>query len=1394
MKVSLTEITNRWQSLSWEMFQEISIHAAHSKFPKYSFEEYLKKGNKQDGIDILSSIGSNQKYISLQCKKVKKLTEYDIRSILAQFINNRFIERCSIFIIATTADLNSKTLQELKDRLTKEIDEEYKVRVLFWDINFFKIHFKDFYSIIEYYFDRAFADLLCFRPYRPDEKHLVKQVTPFIPRYVTTIPLRQTNTFKYSLFQVELQKLKDLIIKDRMYTKQICLIGDAYQGKTILLKQTAFELQNIDTPFVCLFLEIKHSNIRPLDEILRARFFNWESIPTKDMVIFIDGLDEVPTDKFISAINYIKEFSDSYPFINLVFSCRKLFYNHYQVYNTLSDFTFNELYQIQHADTHQYLMDTLGKLYGKFNDEINKSSIGALLLHPFYLTNIVDEFKKPPYRLPANKLTIIDRLVANSLNQSKLRKLASGHIFQHKLVLYNRTIHKLSFALQLSGQNSFSDTEIQDLFSETEIELLQHSSLVTSNGKSWSFSNAIFQEHLCAAVLSSFKFDEIINCVSIGKVNKKIRTKWIQTVSSLLSLLDTQTPLYKKLLRFVEHDNIELLFQTESSKYNSDQRFDLLKKVTERLIKYNMRPMLLFEDSIGSFINEDIQCINFIIQKLKKEKNTEHIEDVLFRILRNVTLDEDQRRVLSEIAISKAQKTDNAYFAGQMVACIVELEVNMSERLSQIFSITKFEQVHEFRQGVYNLIVKTNKVDEYYEYGLDGFRYLVEYNRSISRYGSEVSLELFLKSANKISNLSLLLNRMTEDDWVTFYNYRSSGKEFLKYIIGKCISLFKENFEIFFPLTKFLKELGRKYLRDQYKDIDVFFESSLSFDDRNICWVTVRHLINEIVIAKDWELGGLISEDSFDYLLFELEEFDFALPNYRHCIAALRYKGKNDIADKLLQLCNDATEGQLIEKANESEIEIYKANELRRQKNDLNYIRSIKNFKTGITKFFAEHSSKSLDIEDILIEFDALKSKSRFDSNLILHLIYHWMPRRATVSLKSCLNYIETPVRYDYFRAEEILKDQSLFQNKQCIKILEDYYQREIRITDFKNAYYPVGDRIMRKDKQNQLVEIFMKFSFDTPTNILMDFIWLDMGGIRTIRDNEVTNNKSISETILELLDENEVFEFRNKVLKNLMDGEIKSDTIFGTHIAICKHLRIVEAKDIVYEYILTMSGENYSLSDYVNVFIDLEGEPKDLLALIEKQDHINNFGYFHLVRLLLNDFPGVVKTSLQELLKVPALAPETRIYANQYLAQLKVNSGFAYLVEFVRINKKSPYNIQGDMRVSNVSTSYALKQMEDIIYLLVDPVYETAHFSDSAKSIIVEWLYAFASKSETDLKLVHEFLFRSEKALRSKHPNSSWLFWYAFRAQENFRNSADKNLSFGSVKKAAEKFIQGFN
>ncbi|MEP7229831.1 MAG: hypothetical protein ABI691_06235 [Ginsengibacter sp.] len=951
------------------------------------------------------------------------------------------------------------------------------------------------------------------------------------------------------------------------------------------------------------------------------------------------------------------------------------------------------------------------------------------------------------------------------------------------IFFFQTGIQKLAISLQLAGKNSFKQEEIKQLFSNDEIELLQHNSLISVSASSWSFTNAMFQEHLAALLLSKMSFDAILSHCSVGTNVRKIKTKWIQTISSVIALLEPSDELFNKLLLFIEEDNLEIIFQTESSKYSNEFKFSILKKLIEKYIQLNMRPILVYEGSIGVFIKSVPKCMDYLMDCLVEQAITERIKVLCCLIIKNASLSLEQQKRFTDMALYQLHGSAGGYYAGYLVEVLAAHKIGDKALIEKLISFEKLNSSHDYRDNLYDLITVLDLADDFYDYGLGGIPALVEHNRQITHGGSERNLEEFLLSTNSRDHLSLLIN--FAKDQPDYMNFRSfDKKQFLKRLFEKCETIFENDPSIILPIAAYIKDLGSKYLREEDLEVDNFLDKTKSH------WLVIRILIDDIFKDNNWQLGALITSDSFDYLLFEFEEGNYDISKLRSCLHSLNRKNNASIDDIFQKLCIDVTEGKIINAPASGEYLDYQKRELQKKENDLIQVQSKEAFIEGLKRYFSAYGKSTIPEDDLFVDENTTEIRKQVDSNFLFRFLLRWRQEGKLIHLKDCLALLDRPNYFDDFRADEILDyayddDEA---KKIMLPILKEYYVTSLPTAKFKNFIWQSEFAFGPSRRENLLGKIFLKFRFDTPEQFLMDMVWLDHDGTRSFENAKSNRTISISQLIIEQLSHAGLLKFRKRIVENINDG-IEVESVLGTHFALCKHLKIVEAKESILAYLLQSTSDNICCMDATNIYLELGGDKENLLPLFKNYEGYNDYYFFHLMSIFYKSHKKETREVGKLVLNSTEATVETKIRVAQFLGEIGVMEGFTFLVDQVRIEKRAPYHIQSGHPVYNVDTVLGLKQLEDVMYLVVDKAYDNIRSHDTAKHILVEWLIGFAGKSERDLEIVLDFLNEMQTELSKQYDEAIDLNWYVNRILENFRGSDSTLKSIKEIK----QIISGF-
>ncbi|GAA4461798.1 hypothetical protein GCM10023093_07180 [Nemorincola caseinilytica] len=432
-----------WHVIDCKKFENLIRWIAKTETPKINWDLYLKSGNKQHGIDIKGFDYDTGKDICIQCKFTPELSLANLKDLLREFEEGTLRATTRKFILATTSDLQKRTVKEYFDAQVGLFKDKYQIELESWDIENIEVRLKKCYGLVHKYFGKGAADNHCFLSNK-NPVIVYNPVQNFIERSVLKVnEPNADNEHRFYFGERTILELKSLFYSDDLLTQKICLIADAYQGKSTLLEHLAYELQE-SSLYVPVILKIKSLNVRSIESIIEESYSYIKQFPGGELVLIFDGLDEVTQNKFNDYKNMIIEYSNANPAVNIIFSCRKLFYSHYRLSELKKDFDFYELMPIADPDINTFT-STLGNKKKNFTNYIAKCNLGSLLYHPFYLVNLVRLFQKERgiSSIPKTRKEIVYYLVEESFKPSDSRPLVHGNELLHEKVEYTACIKNL---------------------------------------------------------------------------------------------------------------------------------------------------------------------------------------------------------------------------------------------------------------------------------------------------------------------------------------------------------------------------------------------------------------------------------------------------------------------------------------------------------------------------------------------------------------------------------------------------------------------------------------------------------------------------------------------------------------------------------------------------------------------------------------------------------------------------------------------------------------------------------------------------------------------------------------------------------------------------------------
>jgi hypothetical protein len=175
------------------------------------------------------------------------------------------------------------------------------------------------------------------------------------------------------------------------------------------------------------------------------------------------------------------------------------------------------------------------------------------------------------------------------------------------------------------------------------------------------------------------------------------------------------------------------------------------------------------------------------------------------------------------------------------------------------------------------------------------------------------------------------------------------------------------------------------------------------------------------------------------------------------------------------------------------------------------------------------------------------------------------------------------------------------------------------------------------------------------------------------------------------------------------------------------------------------------------------------------------------LVLKLKDRFPAQVKSSLFKALDSENAAIDRKIDLAKILMELGDEEGMNFIIEQMQGAELLPWGRDDSFRLARIDTQVALNKLSSMMHVLFVNR-ETRMMRKDVKSILLDFLFSLAEKSEEDLLIVDTFLSGIKERFKGHVIDFSELNRYRERMIENFRDTSEGFSSIGYTIKILEE------
>jgi hypothetical protein len=287
--------------------------------------------------------------------------------------------------------------------------------------------------------------------------------------------------------------------------------------------------------------------------------------------------------------------------------------------------------------------------------------------------------------------------------------------------------------------------------------------------------------------------------------------------------------------------------------------------------------------------------------------------------------------------------------------------------------------------------------------------------------------------------------------------------------------------------------------------------------------------------------------------------------------------------------------------------------------------------------------------------------------------------------------------------------------------------------------------------------------------------LWVDRS------NNRDKQKVTLTSVVLDSLNEESLSNLKSTIVSRIKNG-ISNHEVLENHLETCRRLEISTAVPEILSLIIKKSLREYYYSDATRIYLDLGGSAEELLPIFKSIADFSQPYFWYLVRTLLSSHSDLVKKRLLDCLKDELGNTNIKIDAAKYLAHMGENAGFSFIMQHIRTSGSSPMTIQSGYHLHNVDTDFALREIDDLCYLILERNEKKRQFYSESGNLIIEILYGLAMKSESDLVKVDHFIMAKYRKIKKENPRAIDLLWYAERHLEQFRQMDNTTYSLNEI------------
>lgn len=987
--------------------------------------------------------------------------------------------------------------------------------------------------------------------------------------------------------------------------KRIVLLSSAGSGKSTEIEFLANILSRPDSGFYPIKIHLNIIEIESIEDLLELEINEWKKIPQELLVVILDGLDEVHSDKIDFVFKKIEKFAIQYNSCRIIVSCRNNFYTpemEGEDNGSIKGFKSFYLDGISAFDIRRYIHTELTSKAETFLKGIKKKHNPALLQNPFYLIRIVDLFKTEQ-KLP-NTIADLFELIIEMKIEHDIRHFDNNG---KKISLHQPEIlkaaEKIAVLAESLGRNFITDKEIYEVVKNVStIEFLNHSFLLVKNNRqSKQFEHNNFQEYFAAKILSRQDIEIVKKWISFGPSYRKLKPNWINTTSFLFSILSSHESKFKELLTWLINNEPNALIRFEFDKIDLKIREKIFETIIENSINkcLGLRVENFSIEELAKFSGGSKRITKFLISVLESSEYKIHISDMieLLSYLGKIYVSEEYLYGVFSRILEKYESDYSIIY--QLLKAVSRLELFEYNFTSYLVNrLGKSKSSHK-RIGLFQVIFNSPDTEKLIlEFlrnleptSIKGLSSSVNEDDEPIMFGENLYLGKCLQKVESVKGLFELVGYLKVDRHGHVFEKDDRTVDIIVSNIIRSDELSPDFYELMLDWFEYA---------DRRRDTHAISILKSYFERTNNVLRAFKDLYNKVGVNKmaDWAACKMADKSCVDFLLSEYEVGNLSEDGMIIYRNGMKHNNP-DVHEYFYDIVNKRTNNKFLYQParnfEEERIKLLKA--------DLNLLFNKTLFEEKVREVFTRATG------DLTSEYlwDIRKSKfedSELEENIVINALRELADDLQCINMASVEARILEDSSWNWFKLYHL--NRFVEQNVELldtvhIEWITKWCYEEVKTADFKTAIsYNDNNTVTYRYKEVYLFNFFVNLKLEYPTNIVLDMLeypWIgDTSGY-----NE---NNSINYIISQL----EFSDFTKRVIFNLHRKTFNRQVLLN-HINFIDNYSIVAAKTMLIDLIKNDTLQDWDKKRVLEIYARLGGDInrlEELLVLVNFNEDWN--------------------------------------------------------------------------------------------------------------------------------------------------------------------------------------------